>query len=138
MNFEALQIAIKSWAESKGIDNPLTQTMKVMEELGELCAGILKKNNELTEDSLGDVLVTLIILADILDKDLVKCLKGAFKEISDRKGKTVDGSFIKESDIIQENTKDNILDAIEECRDLSTGALDKYRIADLIITFIHK
>ena len=48
---------------------------------------------------LGDVLVTLVIMAKQLDIDLEECLYLAYKKIKDRQGKTIDGVFIKEEDL---------------------------------------
>lgn len=48
---------------------------------------------------MGDVFVTLIILCEQLDIDPVTCLDMAYKKIKDRKGKTINGQFIKEEDL---------------------------------------
>lgn len=80
-------------------DNAKTQFMKVTEELGELAEGINKDKTEQVKDSLGDVLVTLILLAEDLNLNLLDCLNSAWNEIKDRKGKVIEGSFVKESDL---------------------------------------
>lgn len=80
-------------------DNTKTQFMKVTEELGELAEGINKDKPEQVKDSLGDVLVTLILLAEDLNLNLLDCLNSAWKEIKDRKGEVKDGSFVKEEDL---------------------------------------
>ena len=80
-------------------DNAKTQFMKVTEELGELAEGINKGKAEQVKDSLGDVLVTLILLAEDLNLNLLDCLNSAWGEIKDRKGKVIEGSFVKESDL---------------------------------------
>lgn len=48
---------------------------------------------------LGDLLVTIIIFAQQMDIDLEVALGMAYKKIADRKGKLVDGSFVKEEDL---------------------------------------
>ena len=48
---------------------------------------------------MGDILVTLIILSKQLDIDLVECLDMAYKKIKKRKGKTINGTFVKEGDL---------------------------------------
>ena len=66
MTFEELHEAIIQWAENRNMISPKNtsrQYMKVSEELGEIAEGINKNNREQVEDSLGDILVTLIILA---------------------------------------------------------------------------
>ena len=47
-------------------------------------------------DGIGDVLVTLIIVAEQLGLTLTECLAVAYLEIKDRKGRLVNGTFIKE------------------------------------------
>ena len=71
-----------------------------MEELGET-AGAILKNKEKSEiiDGIGDTLVTVIILAKQLGLNPTECLESAWNEIKDRKGKTVDGTFIKEEEL---------------------------------------
>ena len=46
-------------------------------------------------DALGDSFVTLIVLTNILGYDVNGVISSAYEVIKDRKGKTVDGSFIK-------------------------------------------
>ena len=56
---------VEEWAEYHGYTSEEfadNQYLKVIEEFGELCRGILKKDEELIIDSIGDTLVTLIIL----------------------------------------------------------------------------
>ncbi len=98
-NFEELQSAIGQWAQDRNIDkfeNRFQQLAKVQEELGELAGAVLKQKSETTIDSVGDTLVTIIILCKQLGIDPVECLAIAYEEIANRKGKTVDGTFIKE------------------------------------------
>ena len=80
-------------------ENAKTQFMKVTEELGELAEGINKDKTEQVKDSLGDVLVTLILLAEDLNLNLLDCLNSAWNEIKDRKGEVKNGSFVKEEDL---------------------------------------
>lgn len=102
MTFESLQDAIIQWGYVRNIISPKNtpkQFMKVTEELGELAEGINKDNQGQIKDSLGDILVTLIILSRDLDVDLLDCLRGAYDVIKDRTGKTVNGVFVKEEDL---------------------------------------
>lgn len=104
MTFEELHEAIIQWAEDRNMIKQdkltaLSQLAKVTEEHGELSAGINKKDEKKIKDSLGDSLVTLIILAQDLNFDLLDCLNSAYNVIKDRKGKVIDGSYIKESDL---------------------------------------
>lgn len=104
MTFEELQEAIIQWAEDRNMIKKdrltvLAQFAKVSEEQGELSAGINKNDEDKVKDSLGDIMVTLIILAQDLNLDLLDCLNSAYNEIKDRKGKTINGVFVKESDL---------------------------------------
>jgi NTP pyrophosphatase (non-canonical NTP hydrolase) len=99
MKFEELNQKIVQWAEDRNLvteENATKQMVKVVEEVGELAAGILRKDRELTTDSIGDVLVTIIILSAQLGLDPMHCLGAAYEEIKNRKGKTQNGIFIKE------------------------------------------
>lgn len=84
---------IEKWGRERGINNPHTQMLKFYEESGELTADFLK-GRDMT-DSFGDVMVTLVILADQLGYDLLACTVAAKNEIANRKGKTVNGNFIR-------------------------------------------
>lgn len=103
MTFDELINNITQWADDKGIlvsDNIPQQTMKVMEELGETAGAILKqKKTEDVIDGIGDILVTVIILSKQLGLDPTECLEHAWNEIKDRKGKTVNGTFIKQEEL---------------------------------------
>lgn len=90
---------VLEWAEPKGLLNPQIapqQFMKLVEEVGELSNAILKDDKAEQIDALGDIQVVLIILAEQLGFDLDTCLECAYNEIKNRKGKTINGSFIKE------------------------------------------
>jgi NTP pyrophosphatase (non-canonical NTP hydrolase) len=90
---------VLEWAEPKGLLNPQIapqQFMKLVEEVGELSNAMLNRNESEQIDALGDIQVVLIILAEQLGFDLDTCLECAYNEIKNRKGKTINGSFIKE------------------------------------------
>ena len=103
MTFDELIENITQWADDKGIlvpDNAPKQSMKIMEELGETMGAILKgKNTDEVIDGIGDILVTVIILAKQLGLEPTECLESAWNEIKNRKGKTVNGTFIKEEEL---------------------------------------
>lgn len=100
MTFEELKEKIELWSKERNLHeaDPTKQMLKLLEETGELASGIAKNNDELIKDSLGDTLVVLIILSQQLKLDLVGCLEMAYDEIKNRKGKTINGVFVKESD----------------------------------------
>ena len=88
---------IISWAEDRKIDNPILQYAKVNEEIGEIAHELTRNRRNSMElvDALGDSFVTLIVLTNILGYDVNSVISSAYEVIKDRKGKTVDGSFIK-------------------------------------------
>ncbi len=48
---------------------------------------------------MGDIFVTLIILCEQIGLNPIKCLDMAYEKIKDRKGKTINGVFIKQEDL---------------------------------------
>jgi len=48
-------------------------------------------------DGIGDTLVTLILLSEMLNTDIMTCLQLAYETISERKGQMVNGVFVKEN-----------------------------------------
>jgi len=90
---------IAQWAEDRNIiegSHLQAQMLKLTEEMGELAGAIAKGRTEEAYDAVGDMMVVLIIIAKQLDTDLGKCLAGAYEEIRHRKGKMVNGVFVKE------------------------------------------
>lgn len=152
---------IAQWAKDRNLilgSTPQKQFIKLMEEFGELCAGIARNDKEKIKDSIGDCGVVLIILnaQSQIEKDLsftwefeieppennikytirclndlswliingngykrvldefilelngyahyyeltmLECLEHAYEQIKDRKGRMVDGVFVKEEDM---------------------------------------
>lgn len=101
MNLNELTIQIKQWAVDKGLDEaqPEKQMLKLVEEVGELAQGLAKGNLDQVIDSIGDVYVVLTILSMQMDLDIKDCIAAAYAEISDRKGKMINGVFIKQEDL---------------------------------------
>lgn len=52
------------------------QSLKLIEEFGELCASYLKKNEQLTKDSIGDCAVVIVGLALLIKEDVHKIFEG--------------------------------------------------------------
>jgi NTP pyrophosphatase (non-canonical NTP hydrolase) len=70
------------------------QTLKLIQEVGELSDNVCKGKD--ISDDLGDILVIVINLAEREGLTLESCLETAWNDIKDRKGKMVDGIFVKE------------------------------------------
>lgn len=104
--FGDLITKINHWADERNLKqaDPKIQWMRVTEEVGEI-RDVLLKPTKFTEpqmalkDAIGDTLVTIIVLAHQLDLDVTECLSIAYEEIKNRKGKMVNGTFVKESDL---------------------------------------
>ena len=99
MEFENLEILVLNWANERNLlhkENHTRQMLKCVSEVGELSDALIKKDIDGIKDGVGDTIVTLIILCKQLDLNLTECLESAFNEIKNRKGKTVNGTFIKE------------------------------------------
>lgn len=99
MNFEELKSNIIGWANDRSLikeSNAPKQALKMVEEVGETCGALIKKNETEIQDGIGDILVTVIILAEQLGYSPEKCLELAWNEIKDRSGKTIGGTFIKD------------------------------------------
>ncbi|PID15752.1 hypothetical protein CSV63_07335 [Sporosarcina sp. P34] len=92
---------IRTWAIMRGLDDadPNKQMLKLMEEVGELSAAIARNNEWETTDAIGDIFVVLTILSMQLGFSLEGCVDSAYQEIKDRKGKMVNGVFVKEADL---------------------------------------
>ena len=92
---------VEEWAKEKHLDKaePEKQMLKVIEEVGEVGAALARNNENDLRDGIGDVVVTLIILAMQKNMDLYECLNQAYNEIKNRQGKMVNGVFVKEADL---------------------------------------
>jgi NTP pyrophosphatase (non-canonical NTP hydrolase) len=98
---------INHWADERNLKqaDPKIQWMRITEEVGEI-RDVLLKPTKFTEpqtalkDAIGDTLVTIIVLAHQLDLDVNECLNIAYEEIKNRKGKMINGTFVKEDDLL--------------------------------------
>jgi len=126
MNYEKLSTLVLQWGEDKGIfakSTPLRQLDKTQEELDETREALEKLESsahqdlqlefdfideldypntevealEEAKDGIGDMLVTVILLAKMLNMDSVDCLQSAYNVIKKRTGKMVNGQFVKDN-----------------------------------------
>ena len=89
---------IRLWANDRGLydgGDPKTQALKLVEEVGETCRAILKGDHPEVIDGIGDCVVVLTNLAELCDIDIESCIERAYNEISQRKGKMENGTFVK-------------------------------------------
>jgi len=93
---------IRIWAKDKGIyakGDSKTQYLKLMEEVGELADAILKNDKAEVIDAIGDIVVVLTNLAALEDLRIEDCVASAYDVIKSRKGKMINGTFVKESQL---------------------------------------
>ena len=72
------------------------QYMKLIQEAGELSDNLCKGKD--IKDDIGDMMVVLINIMVRNNLTMDECLSVAYNDIKDRKGKMVDGVFVKEGD----------------------------------------
>ena len=90
---------IRMWADERGLydkGDPKTQALKLVEEVGETCRAILKGNDMEAIDGIGDCVVVLTNLAELLGESIEGCIEQAYFEIKDRTGKMENGTFKKD------------------------------------------
>ena len=90
---------IREWANERGLydkGDTKTQSLKLVEEVGEICRAILKGNDSDVEDGIGDAVVVLTNLAELQGTTIEHCIEMAYNEIKDRKGKMHNGTFKKD------------------------------------------
>ena len=121
-SFGELKELVLEWADDKDLlheENADKQFMKFIEEVFEFKFEM--QNSKNYEDAcehlkipgtfaktrnkrdmmleMGDIFVTLIILCEQLEIDPIVCLEMAYKKISKRQGKTINGTFVKSEDL---------------------------------------
>lgn len=125
---ELIEKIIK-WGDEKGINNPEKQFQKLAEEMleaheaylnGEFC-NMYAPAEAITEDwsrhlknhlivELGDIGVVWVLLCNMLEIEPLAALEIAHDKNKDRKGKTINGNFIKASDLAIYNKIETLSD----------------------------
>ena len=99
MSKEEYEELIRQWHQDRNLIEGSTdkdQYLKLIQEAGELSDSLCKGKD--IRDDVGDMLVVLINILTRNQLTLSECLAVAYDDIKDRKGKMVDGVFIKEGD----------------------------------------
>ena len=94
---EELISKVKQWHQDRNLidgSDDKSQTLKLLQELGELSDSVCKGQSIL--DDIGDMLVVMINLCERNKITLEECLVVAYNDIKWRKGKMIDGVFVKE------------------------------------------
>ncbi len=90
---------IRDWANERGLykgGDTKTQSLKLVEEVGEICRAVLKDNHRDVVDGIGDAVVVLTNLAELQGTSIEHCIAEAYNEIKDRTGKMDNGTFKKD------------------------------------------
>lgn len=96
---------IRNWAEKKGIylkGDLKTQTLKLIEEAGELSKSVLNNDKNEIIDAIGDCVVVLTSIAKLAEQHfneditIENCINKAYNVIAKRKGEMKNGTFVKE------------------------------------------
>ena len=96
LNYEKL---IGQWHKDRNLINGSSdkdQYLKLIQEAGELSDSLCKGKD--IRDDVGDMMVVLINIMVRNNLTIDECLSVAYNDIKDRKGKMIDGVFIKEGD----------------------------------------
>ena len=93
---------IRAWAKERDLyakGDPKTQYIKLMEETGEIGRAILKDDTSEIIDGIGDAVVVLTNLAELVGVPIEECIRAAYDVISKRKGKMFNGTFVKDEPV---------------------------------------
>jgi len=93
-----LEDKIIQWHKDRNLIEGSTDAQqfgKLLEEVDELRGNI--EHSEPIVDDIGDIIVVLINMAHRNKLTLLECMYHAYGDIKDRKGKMIDGVFVKEA-----------------------------------------
>jgi NTP pyrophosphatase (non-canonical NTP hydrolase) len=69
-----------------------------MEEAGELAQALINNDKPEIQDAIGDMIVVLTSIANFENLKIEECIESAYKVISKRTGKMINGTFVKDAD----------------------------------------
>jgi NTP pyrophosphatase (non-canonical NTP hydrolase) len=70
--------------------------MEIPKEAGEVGRAILQNDEPEIIDGIGDMVVVLVNLSELIGTPIEDCIQTAYDEISKRKGKMRNGTFVKD------------------------------------------
>ena len=101
-NLVRLIEAIENWHHARNLIEGSTdkdQLAKLIQEVGELSDNICKGRD--MSDDIGDIIVVLINIAARNNLSIEYCLTRAWLDIKDRRGRMIDGVFVKQADLAE-------------------------------------
>lgn len=101
----AWEARVSAWANDRNLiegGSPQAQLGKFFEESSELVKAMAVSNKAEIADAIGDCCVVLCIMAEQYGLNFTECLEGSWDEIKNRKGRMIDGVFVKEEDLPRE------------------------------------
>lgn len=96
---EQLIDSVIHWGQERNIiggASALDQQEKLEEEVEEIRTALESGDGSGVVDGIGDTMVVLIMQASILGLRIEDCLEAAYNEIKHRKGRLVNGIFLKD------------------------------------------
>lgn len=100
IHFEQLCDTVAQWHKDRNLVDGSTdrkQLDKLAEEFLELVVSCATGGD--VRDDIGDMLVVLVNIAERHNTSLFECMELAYSDIKDRKGRMVNGKFVKEGDL---------------------------------------
>lgn len=88
---------IKQWHYDRNLidgSSDKDQFYKLVEEMLELQKNIMRRDPII--DDIGDIIIVLINIAERNGLTIEQCLEHAYNDIKDRKGRMINGIFVKE------------------------------------------
>lgn len=76
--------------------NGLKQAIKMKEELEEFTDACSRNDRKEMIDAIGDMFVVLVQMARVENINILEAMNVAYNQIKNRKGKMIDGIFVKE------------------------------------------
>ena len=96
-----LEKKVIKWSKKRGIfkkGDVYTQTLKLYEEINEFEHEIIKKDFLKAKTELGDIIFVVVNICRMLNISLLSALYLAYKKNKNRKGKMINGTFVKQTD----------------------------------------
>jgi len=96
------KLEVIQWGADRGIlakATPMSQAIKTLSEVEELLRAINSDDRPEIKDAYGDILVTIILGAELSGLDIEDCLQSAYDVISKRTGVMKNGTFVKDAPV---------------------------------------